>query len=150
MFADRVNEGERDAAEEEEEGASERSERSLLSPPAARNRVSGDGHLALAGCSGKWPSNVTTNGHCWRTDPPRDRRIEGQRDRGREGGSTKDGSQSGSAMQEGWMAGRKVVPHFSFFGKVQAEGQASRGVPGGSILGCVGPRESGEKPLRLS
>ena len=85
MFADRVNEGERDGAEEEEEeeeeeGASERSERSLLSPPAARNRVSGDGHLALAGCSGKWPSNVTTNGHCWRTDRGR----EGLRERGRE------------------------------------------------------------------
>ena len=54
--------------------------------------------LWLAGdCSGKWPSNVTTNGHCWRTEGGAP--VEG-------GGSTKDGSQS-AKIQEGRKEGGK-------------------------------------------
>ena len=89
MFADRVNERGRKRERERERGLASFA-RSLRST-SVRNRVSGDGDLALSGgCCGKWPSNVTTNGHCWRADGW----TEGRR-------GTKDGSQGGSAVQCG-------------------------------------------------
>ena len=73
MFADRVN----------ERG---RKRRGTLC-----NRVRGDGDLGLSlflwlagDCSGKWPSNVTTNGHCCRTEGGGTPVEKGE-------GSTKDG-----------------------------------------------------------
>ena len=78
--------------------------------------------LWLAGdCSGKWPSNVTTNGHCWRTE-----------------GAQKMGESV--SQDSGWKEGRRqcsaveVVPHFSFFGKVHAAQSTER--TEFTILGC--------------